>query len=329
MFDLISIGDSVLDIFIPLKDAEVIKDSSGDLKLCLRYGDKVPVGPSISTVGGNAANSAVGCARLNLKTAIYTNVGNAGDDRDDYRIIKKLKKERVYTNYVVEHENLPSNHHVVLDFKGERTILTYHQPWKFNLPDLDTSKWIYLTSLPPSFADSSLMTQIVNYIERTGAKLSFNPGTFQIKHGVKKYPRLLSMCELFIVNKEEAKIILGYEVEDEILIKKLLLTLADLGPRKVVVTDGVNGSYGFDGDKNYFLKAFPAKLLEMTGAGDAYATGLVGGLFYGEDLTSAMRWGAANGASVVERIGPQAGLLTYHQMQDRLKEHSKIVAHEM
>ena len=42
-----------------------------------------------------------------------------------------------------------------------------------------------------------------------------------------------------------------------------------------------------------------------------------------------MRWGAANGASVVEQIGPQAGLLTYSKMQEKLKENSKIVAKDI
>jgi len=67
----------------------------------------------------------------------------------------------------------------------------------------------------------------------------------------------------------------------------------------------------------------------MTGAGDAYATGVLAGLFYGKDLPEAMRWGAANGASVVEEIGPQKGLLSYDKMQARLKENSKITAKEI
>ena len=50
---------------------------------------------------------------------------------------------------------------------------------------------------------------------------------------------------------------------------------------------------------------------------------------HGKDLAEAMRWGAANGAAVVEQIGPQVGLLTLSKMQDRLKENSKIVAKEI
>ncbi len=323
MFDLISIGDAVIDTFVPLTDAEVIGD-----KLCLRYGDKIPVGSSVSLVAGNAANNAVGASRLGLKVAHYVNVGGDGDG---VKINEHLKKEGVDTRYLVVNEHLPSNHHVVLDFKGERTILIYHQPWKYHLPELDKSKWIYLTSLSPSYVDSNLIEQIINYLERTGARLVYNPGTFQIKQGLKKTSHLFNLTEVFIVNLEEAEHLLG-ESEKGIgntQIKKLLIGLSELGPKKVVITDGGEGSYGFDGGDYWKLGIFPAKLLEMTGSGDAFATGVLAGLFYGESLDQAMRWGAANGASVVEQVGPQAGLLTYDQIQKKLKENSKILAKQI
>jgi sugar/nucleoside kinase (ribokinase family) len=328
MYDLISIGDTVIDTFIPLTDAEV-DVVKGERKLLLRYGDKIPVENSISMVAGNAANNAVGASRLKLKTAIYTNDGGKDDDKADLRIKSKFKEEGVDTRYVVENPDLPSNHHVVLDFKGERTILIHHQPWKFNLPDLDKSRWVYLTSMSPSYTQSNVVDQIINYAERNSVKLAYQPGTFQIKQGVKKQSRLLSLTEIIFVNLEEAKILLGHEIGESIPIKKLLKGLADLGPRLVVITDGGEGSFGFDGEKYFSLGVFPAKLIEMTGSGDGFATATMAGLFYGNDLSEAMRWGAANGASVVEQIGPQRGLLTYNQMMSKLKENSKIVAKEI
>jgi ribokinase len=330
MYDLISIGDSVVDTFIPLIDAQVlIKD--GEEKLAFPHGRKVPVGPALSIVGGNAANNAVGASRLKLKTAIYTNVGNLGDEEDDLRIIRKLRKEGVSTDYIVENNDLASDHHIVLTFKGERTILVYHQPWKYNLPDLDFSRWVYFTSLSPSFIHTSIISQLVNYLERTNAKLLFNPGTFQIKQGIKKNVRLLSLSEIFIVNVEEAELILEGNVKGkgESYIKKLLKGIADLGPRLVVITDGHKGSFGFDGEKYFHLDIFPAKLVDTTGAGDAYATGVLASLAHGNDLAQAMRWGSANGASVVEQVGSQAGLLTYHGMQEKLKENYKITTKEI
>jgi sugar/nucleoside kinase (ribokinase family) len=322
MFDLISIGDSVIDTFVPLKDAEV-HEREGERLLMLRFGDKIPVDPSISMVGGNAANNSVGAARLNLKTALYTHVGN---DLQAQKILETLKDEKVHLNYVVKDKEMSSNQHVVLDFKGERTILTCHQPWKYQLPDIEQCKWIYLTSLHSGFMETGLVSQLTNYLERTGTKLYFNPGTFQIKVGIKKLPKILSLAEVLIMNLQESKLVLGHEEGEKIPVKKLLQSLVDLGPRKAVITDGGEGSYGYDGEKFYHIEVFPAKLIEMTGAGDAYATGLLAGLFHGEDLPKAMRWGAANGAAVVEEIGPQTGLLSYHKMQEKLKEHSKTIA---
>lgn len=328
MFDLISIGDSVIDTFIPLEDAEV-GEKYNQRKLMLRFGDKIPVGPAISLVAGNAANNAVGSSRLGLKTAIFTYVGDKDEERYDQRIITKFKLENIDTRYVVHDETLPSNHHIVLNFKGERTILIYHQPWEYKLPDLDRAKWVYFTSLGPTFIKSNLVPDLINYLERTGTKLLFNPGTFQIKLGVKKNARLLSLTEILIVNLEEAKVILGHHERDSIPVKKLLNGIVDLGSKMAVITDGAKGSFGFNGEKYYQLEVFPAKLVEMTGAGDSYATGALAGLFYGKDLSEAMRWGAANGAAVVEQIGPQAGLLTYSQMQDKLKINAKIIAKEI
>lgn len=328
MFDLISIGDSVIDTFLKLHDAEVrCSINREDCKICIEYGDKIPLeGPPISMVAGNAANNSVGGARLGLKTAIYVNVG---EDEGGERTIRKLKEEKVDTRYVVVNKGMQNNYHTVLNFQGERTILIYHQPWKFNLPDLDKSRWVYLTSMSPSYIESNVINQIINYAERNSVKLAYQPGTFQIKQGVKKQIKLLSLTEFFIVNLEEAKILLGYEISKDIDIKKLLKGLSDLGPRMVVITDGGEGSYGFDGERFYKLGVFPAKLLEMTGAGDAYATGTVAALIHGNSLSEAMRWGAANGAAVVEQIGPQAGLLTYNQMIEKLKENSKIQAKEI
>lgn len=327
MFDLISIGDATIDNFVQIKDAEVKCNlDKTECKLCIDYGDKISVDKLTHLVAGNAANNAIGSSRLKLKSAIYVNVG---EDAPGSQIKNKLQDEDVDTRYVIVNKGMESNLSTVINFQGERTILVYHQAWRYKLPDLENSRWVYFTSVSSSFTDSNLLKELEVYLERTGAKLLYNPGTYQIQAGVKKNPRLLSLTELFIVNKEEAKRILGYKDEDDILIKKLLKAISDLGPRMIVITDGEEGSYGIDGQNFYHLGIFPAHLLEMTGAGDAYATGVLSGLFYGKSLPEVMRWGAANGAAVVEYIGPQEGLLTYNKMQEKLKENSKIVTKEI
>ncbi len=325
--DLIAIGDTTIDNFVKIHDAQV-KCNLDKLKcmLCVEYGDKISVDKLIHLVAGNAANAAVGASRLKLSSSIYTNVGS---DPAGKQILEKLKDEGVSTRYVLESKNMESNLSTVLSFQGERTIFVYHQKWDYKLPDLDLTRWVYFTSIAPSFTDSNLLNELTLYLERVGSKLLYSPGTYQIKFGVKKNPKLLNLTEVFIVNLEEAKRILDYKDDENLPVKKLLKNLLDLGPKMIVITDALSGSYSFDGEKFYHIKAFPANLVEMTGAGDAYATGLMSALFYGKDLAEAMRWGAANGAAVVEEVGPQAGLLTYNKMQERLKMNSKIVAQEI
>lgn len=327
MFDLISIGDTVIDTVIPLNEVQLISEKD-QILLALPFGAKVPVENGISMVAGNAANNAVGSARLGLKTAIYTHSGNKEDEEDDLRIRQKFKKEGVDTRYIVEVPNLPSNHNIILSYKGERTILVHHQPWKFHLPDLDKTRWIYLTSMSPSYVESNVIAQIVNYVERVGCKVAYQPGTFQIKQGGKKQGRLLSIVDVMVMNMQEAKHFLGHEVHDKLPVKKLLKSLISLGPKQVIITDGKEGSYGYDGETFWKLDVFPAKLVEMTGAGDSFATSTVAGIIHGETLPEAMRWGAANSAAVVGEMGPQKGLLSYSKLQDTLREHKQIVAKE-
>jgi len=324
MFDLISIGDGAVDYFFKIHDARLEeREGKEGVDLCLRFGDKLPVEKYSQSLGGNSVNSAVGASRLGLKTAVYLNIGS---DLAGEFTLAELKKENIDTRYVVTNESLCSNVSALISFRGERTILTYHQDFNYQLPSFDQNRWIYLSSVGKSALQSNFHKQVEHYLERTGALLVFNPGTFEMGCGIQKFPRLLSLTKLLILNKGEAGVILDINSPKGVDIKKLLKGLAELGPQMIIITDGKNGSYGFDGNNFYSLDVFPANVVEMTGAGDAYAVGVLAGLFYGQNLPEAMRWGAANGASVVEEIGSQKGLLIYDKMQEKLKENSKIVA---
>ena len=323
MFDLISIGDPAVDHFFKIHDAHVEVEKDGK-ELCLRFGDKLPVEEYCQSLGGNTANNAVGASRLGLKTAVYLNIGS---DLIGKFTLVKLKEEGVDSRYAAVNEGMDSNVSALISFRGERTILTYHQDFKYQLPDLDRTRYVYLSSMGKSALENNFYHQVENYMQRSGASLYFNPGTYELAYGIKKFSGLLSLTKLLILNKEETELVL--KITGKVDIKRMLNGLLELGPKIVIITDGKNGSYGFDGRIFYQLDIFPAKVIDMTGAGDAYATGVLAGLFYGKDLPEAMRWGAANGASVVEEIGPQKGLLSYDKMQARLKENSKITAKEI
>ncbi len=323
MFDLISIGDARVDNYYFLEDATLLcRHNHQSCEICFGYGDKIPVSKFQQMIAGNNANNSVGSARLGLKVAMYGHVGN---DASGEHIINVLKKEKVDTRYLQRVQGMDTENSAVITFKGERTIFAYHQPWDYSLPDLEKSRWVYFSSVSYSFSKSNLIKELEQYIERTGANLAFSPGSYQLKHGVKKFPRLLSLMKIIFVNLEEAKMILGLEEQDT-PVKKLLKGLSDLGPSMVVITNADKGSYGFDGQSYFHLPAFHAKLVEMTGAGDAYATATLAGLVHNKPLSEAMCWGDINSAAVIEQVGAQSGLLTLAQIENHLKAKHNLVA---
>ncbi len=325
MHDIITVGDATIDTFTKIHDAEVRCSVNNEkCELCVNYADKIPVDDIKHLVAGNAANNAIGSSRLGLNAAIYVNVG---DGEPGARIKKKLEDEGVDASYIIVNKGMESNYSTVINFKGERTIFVFHQAWKYRLPQMEPTKWIYYTSMSESFKNSTISQDLADFVKEVGAKMLFNPGTFHMNVGVQRYPEILKVTTVFNVNMEEAKKILEIPAEKNIDIKKLLKkTHDDLRVETVVITDGRKGSYAYD-EKDYFrLPEFPGERTEATGAGDSFATALVAALFYQCPLEEALAWGAINGAYVVKKIGPQEGLLHKHQMEKILAENPKFRA---
>lgn len=320
-YDLVSIGDSVVDVFLKIHDATVqcTLDHHTCL-LCLRYADKIPLEGIVRVpAAGNAANNAVGSARLGLSVALYTILGADDDGRG---VASELRRNGVAMPYVLFDRRRPTNFHVVLNFKGERTILVYHQPWSYRLPPLASAFWVYLTSMAEGW--ERIIPSLVRYLKRTGTLLAFNPGTFQLRSGLAVLRPLLARAEVFIVNREEAAHLL--KMRATTTPKVLLQRLAALGPKIVVVTDGPAGSYARHDRDVWFMPPFPLPAVERTGAGDAFSTGFLAALSYGKGIAEALRWGTADAGSVIQYVGPQAGLLTTSALSRTLRKYPKLIA---
>lgn len=316
-YDFIAIGDVVTDAFIRLVDAEVHCDINREkCQICMRFGDKVPyedvyVIPAV----GNSANAAVSAARLGLKTAF---VSNLGDDYYGKECIDTLKAEKVGTEFVKAHTGMKTNYHYVLWFQDDRTILIKHEIYPYELPDIGKPKWVYLSSLGSNSLLFHLMLE--KYLnDNPDVKVAFQPGTYQMKFGKDALKGIYRRTEVFFCNKEEAQRILGVEEHD---IKKLFAIIHALGPKIVVITDGPNGAYASDGVKQWFMPPYPDPKppLNRTGAGDAFSSTFTVALALGHDIPTALKWAPINSMSVVQKIGARAGLLSRQELKKYLAE---------
>ena len=322
--EFLAIGDMTTDAFIRLSDAHInCNVDKESCELCMKFGAKIPY-ESVTVVraSGNGVNAAVGAARLGLRTALISNVG---DDENGEECIDSLKKERVETRFVSVNKGLETNYHYVLWYGTDRTILVKHQDFLYHLPRAlagsdasNAPKWVYISSLAGSSYEYQMT--IVEWLKKNPAiKVAFQPGTFQISIGVEKLGELYRRSDILFCNKQEAQKILKTEEKD---VKKLLVALRAIGPKIVVVTDGAIGAYADDGANAYFMLPYPDPRapLERTGAGDAFSSTFTVALALGKSFEEALMLAPINSASVVQEIGAQKGLLTRAKLEEWLSK---------
>lgn len=315
--DFLAIGDTVVDAFIKLKEAEAHCDINNEhCTISMRFGDKIPFeSATVIPAVGNAANAAVSAQRLGLSASLLTWLG---DDRNGEDSLAALKKEGVDTTYVSVEAGKPTNSHYVLWFGSERTILIKHEDFTCALPSPPpTPKAVYLSSLSPHALP--LHDEIANWLEKNPKMLlAFQPGTFQIKAGLKRLENIYKRTDIFFANKEEYQRILGTAEED---VQKLMQQMHTKGPKTCVLTNGPQGAYASDLIHTYQVPLYPdpKEPLERTGAGDAFASTIVAALLLRKTLPEALSWGPVNSMSVVQYVGAQRGLLTHAALEGYLK----------
>ncbi len=316
-FDFIAIGDITTDAFIKLEKASVHCDiNKENCQICMNFGDKIPY-ESLTVVHavGNSPNAAVAASRLGLRSAL---VADIGADENGKECLESLRGDKVSERFVTTHKEMITNYHYVLWYEDDRTILVKHQDYERHLPKFPEPKWIYLSSLG---GNSTLYhEEIAEYLAKNpSVKLAFQPGTFQMELGVEKLKEIYARTDVFFVNKEEAQRVLKSKEED---VKKLMLALNKLGPKTVVITDGPNGAYAYDGKDTFFMPLYPDPKppYERTGAGDAFSSTFTVALAKGLSIENALRWAPINSMSVVQYIGAQKGLLSENDLLDLLSK---------
>ena len=315
-FQLLSIGDASLDTFITPSESETM--CSLDTKKCLicfRYGEKIPVKNLEFSIGGNAANNAVGATRLGIKTAIVLTLGA---DYIGNQIVQALGAEKLDLTYVIQQPATNSNYSSIVTYGGERTIFTYHAPRSYEFPvKLPITPWVYLTSMGQSFRP--FYNHVSDWLAKNpDIKVAFNPGSWQIKSGLETIAGIMRRTNIVFVNREEAEKLTGSSPSQG-KEKELLTALSGLGPKVSVITDGGNGAFLYDGKKYLKVGTLPVDPYERTGAGDAFGSGFLSAVIKGKTYEEALIWGTLNSASVIGYVGSQKGLVREQDLPEWLK----------
>ncbi|MFA6492914.1 MAG: carbohydrate kinase family protein [Patescibacteria group bacterium] len=325
MYDIITIGDAMRDIFVfpeledmekPVTDEKISAEDHFDKYLVFGLGDKINVSDVCFSNGGTATNVAVGMAKLGFKTKIISSVGG---DSNGSEIIDNLEEKKVGTENLKVFKLRKSSFSVIVSYKGERTIFVYHsfKPEDFVLPKEFNSSWVFLGPMAKGY--ERIYNQITALVVKNNLKVAVNPGSVQINAGLESFGGLKELLEVIFLNREEAQRLSGLSGTPQI--KDIAKAISLRGPKMVVITDGQEGAYVYT--KETFLKVgiYPGARLDATGAGDSFSAGFLAGLMQGQPLQDCLKWGVVNSASVVGKIGAQEGLLSSSVIKRKVKEY--------
>lgn len=333
-YDFICIGDTTLDIFIKPHEAKILDlhkklrlNVSKEKMLCFLFGDKIEVENVAYSLGGTACNVAEGLAKLGFKTGL---VSFRGADDFGKSIDQLLTKTKIKIEKFIVSQKIHSTYSFILRFQNDRTILVYRDNFdyqKLNLQKIKNTRWLYLSSLGYGYEKEA-----IGLASQKNIKIALNPGKFQLSEKKKDFLLLLKLSEVVIINKEEAQTLL--DARFPLQIKEIYYRLTDFGMKLCVITDGKNGAYARDSEKNiWHIPAMRCKAEETTGAGDAFASGFLCGYTNeiannGESQTNnikkALQYGIVNSAKAIEKVGAQTGLLTKTELEKLVKDAPKI-----
>lgn len=301
-YDVICVGrvaqDTLLSgaIFTPVC-------SHGSCYEHIPLGSKQEVDSAEVHFGGNALNAAVTFGRQKLATIILTQIGV---DPSSRQILDLLKKEGVDNALVLQdHEvKIPLSTTMIAP-NGERAILAYKGSKlksEILLHGLDNSadaRWMYISSTnSPELLEGSLKFAKLNQI-----KVAFNPGGVELQDSTKTL-KLIDGIDILILNLQEAANLFSSKNLDQIVQSALQKVLS------LVITDGPKGAYYFSQDFRLHQPISEnVKVVDRTGAGDAFSSGFVAGLVLNMSVEEALILGSRNSTSVVQKVGAQAGIL--------------------
>ena len=145
MYDVITIGSSVVDIYVMSSQFRLRKTDAG-LQLCEQYGTKIDVDSFKIRSGGGGSNTAVGFARLGFSVGI---VSETGKDAFSQVILEDLHEARVSINLIAQEKKEETGGSIVLVGKdGGRTILVHRgastmlDPEDLPVGHIQRARWI-------------------------------------------------------------------------------------------------------------------------------------------------------------------------------------------
>jgi ribokinase len=255
--------------------------------------------------GGSAANTMVGLARLGCKVGF---IGKVADDREGKMLVEDFRREVVDTNGIIMAKRGRSGTAMgFVDEKGERAL--YVDPGVNDTIEFDEidrkyafqTQFLHLTSFVGKKSFQNQKRLVGTLPEKV--KLSLDIGQLYARKGLEALEPILSRTFVMMPNAKELQILTkkaDYKRNAKLLLEK--------GVKMVAVKLGSKGCYVTNERKSHTIEAFKVKVVDTTGAGDAFCTGFLYGLISDKSLQECGRIGNFVASRCIMKMGARTGL---------------------
>ncbi len=338
MLDVITIGSATMDVFVESDDANIVSVYTKNKKsefMSYPYGAKVEIEDFSSQVGGGGVNTACNFANLGFNTGVIFKIG---DDIYSEGILESFNGRNIDLSNIIQDSKISTGFSIILvSFQGDRTVLAHRganakiKKSDINFDAIKSAKLLYIA--PLNGDSTKVLDEIVNFAKANDVKVCFNAGSSSLKKGFNYLKKILENANIVVLNKEEAvmatQIQIRPDTKDEKFsqefihpdLKEIFKKLKVRDYQIIIITDGGHGAYAYDGNDFYYCPVFDGPVTSTLGAGDAFASTLCASLWKnGPDIGKALMYASVNSAGVVSEFGATQGLMTFNQIEEKLKE---------
>jgi ribokinase len=250
--------------------------------------------------GGKGSNQAVATARLGADSYF---AGIIGDDKLGEIATDLYAQEGVHTDYLKKTQAMATGvGFIILNFQGHNGIVL----------DMSANKLMdppFVDQVEEQIAKSKVVMSVLE-IPVPAAGRAMELGR---KHGVTTLlnpapaaplsDEIIRTVDVLTPNDTELRILMGLAPDDPTPTETLAVQLQGRGARTIIVTMGENGSLILTPEFTTRVPTLPVNVIDTTGAGDAFNSGLAVALAEGKDIVSAAKFASCAGALACTRLG--------------------------
>lgn len=275
---------------------------------------------------GDAVNVSISSSRLGFHSSLLSSVG---DDYFGRAMIKHLEWEGVDTAGIrIDKGGYTGAYFITILGQGEHEFTYFRRSSSASnfaisekeLRIVERGSVLHVSGIAQAIGPKARRS-VLMAAKRASASgvavsydVNFRPSLWSRDSALRAMEEVSDYVDLLFISSEDWSLMHG----DEMPAEKIARTLTGEGYGTVIVKSGAKGSFGIDGTVRHRQRSYPVRVIDATGAGDAFDAGFICASLSGLDFGKAMERASINAGLKCTRKGGIRGLPTLRQLEAAL-----------